>query len=339
MQKNKPVISIIIPVYNVAQFLPRCLDSLIKQTFTDWQAICVNDGSTDSSAAILAEYAARDVRFTIINKKNGGISDARNVGMQHVNGDYVMFVDSDDFIHPQTLEIMHYIAGHESAEMALFRFDEAFHKFARKMMRAGHDITKLLPPKRNIVYDKTRVRFWETGNILMHCTERNRGFGVRRPVRRHCFPVLGLYRRELVENTPFINGIIMEDFPWWSTILLHRPRTVITKLPLYFYMPNAASVLNSSKVLRMIESLAVGLKYVYDLYSEKASAIEFEYYKREFLWPFIIIIMRKVRELDNSKDIIAAKKIIRKLYGHGIMDNPPSTRARRYWRRIQNFIA
>ena len=338
MQKNKPVISIIIPVYNVARFLPRCLDSLLNQTFKDWEAICVNDGSIDNSADILAEYGARDSRFTVVNKKNGGISDARNVGVGYAMGDYIMYLDSDDFIHPQALEIMHYVVGHESAEMALFRFDETFHKFARKIMRSGHDISHLLPPKRNIVYNKMRVRFWETGNILMHCTERNRGFGVRRPVRRHCFVVLGLYRRELVINMPFIRGIIMEDFPWWSAILLRRPRTVITKLPLYFYMPNTSSVLNSSKALRMIESLAVGLEYVYDLYSKQASQIEFEYYKREFLWPFIIIVMRKVRELDNLKDINMAKKIIKKLYTHGVMDNPPNLHARRYLRRIQDFI-
>ena len=71
-----PAISVIIPVYNVEKYLRRCLDSVLNQTFTDWQAICVNDGSPDNSAAILSEYAARDARFKIVTKENGGLSDA-----------------------------------------------------------------------------------------------------------------------------------------------------------------------------------------------------------------------------------------------------------------------
>ena len=72
---NMPAISVIIPVYNVEKYLRRCLDSVLNQTFTDWVAICVNDGSPDNSAAILSEYAARDARFKIVTKENGGLSD------------------------------------------------------------------------------------------------------------------------------------------------------------------------------------------------------------------------------------------------------------------------
>ena len=98
-------ISVIIPVYNVEKYLRRCLDSVLNQTFSDWQAICVNDGSPDASDKILAEYAARDPRFVVVTKENGGLSDARNAGMEHATGEYIMYLDSDDFIHPQTMEI------------------------------------------------------------------------------------------------------------------------------------------------------------------------------------------------------------------------------------------
>ncbi|MBO5696399.1 MAG: glycosyltransferase family 2 protein, partial [Alphaproteobacteria bacterium] len=100
-----PKISVIIPIYNVEKYLRRCLDSVLNQTFTDWQAICVNDGSPDNCADILDEYAKKDSRFIVVNKKNGGLSDARNVGMEHATGDYILYLDSDDFIHPQTMEI------------------------------------------------------------------------------------------------------------------------------------------------------------------------------------------------------------------------------------------
>ena len=95
--------SIIIPVYNVEPYLRQSLDSVLGQTFGDWEAVCVNDGSTDGSAAILEEYAVRDLRIKVITQVNGGLSAARNTGLRESKGEYVLFVDSDDWIEPDTL--------------------------------------------------------------------------------------------------------------------------------------------------------------------------------------------------------------------------------------------
>lgn len=89
-------ISIIIPVYNVAPYLMECLDCVLHQSYRRWEAICVNDGSTDNSLDILQAYAALDQRFRIISQPNAGLSAARNTGMQYASGDYVIFLDSDD---------------------------------------------------------------------------------------------------------------------------------------------------------------------------------------------------------------------------------------------------
>lgn len=94
----KPFFSIIIPVYNVAPYLRECLDSVLAQTFTDWEAICVDDGSDDGSGVILDEYAAKDSRFRVIHQDNAGVSAARNVAMRAVKGEWVGFVDGDDVI-------------------------------------------------------------------------------------------------------------------------------------------------------------------------------------------------------------------------------------------------
>lgn len=88
--------SVVIPVYNVMSYLRECLDSILAQTFTDWEAICVDDGSTDGSVEILDEYAAKDCRFRVIHAKNGGVSRARNIGIAAATGDYVTFLDGDD---------------------------------------------------------------------------------------------------------------------------------------------------------------------------------------------------------------------------------------------------
>ena len=335
MKKN-PMVSIIIPMYGVEKYLRRCLDGVLNQTFTDWQAICVNDGSPDKSGEIAREYAARDKRFIVIDKQNGGLSDARNVGMQHATGDYILFVDSDDFIHCQLLELTYGIATCNCADMVIFNHDVRAHNALKKLMQYGHDISAVVPDKVNVRYNK--VRSWAVDNVIFHATEKNRTWHVRRPVRRHCYPVLALYRADLIRRIPFVKGIIMEDFPWWTTVLLARPKTVITKLPLYFYMPNGASILNSSKALRMAKSIACGLGCAYDLWKKNANVAEYRHFNREFLWPFAITMMRKVREISDSADLTVAKQFVADLYSRGVFDAPCNGRAKKYKGRIEEFI-
>ncbi len=105
-----PKISIIIPIYKAEAYLNRCLDSVLNQTFTDFEIICLNDGSPDNCNKILAEYAKKDGRIKVINKENTGVSDTRNVGLSVAKGSYILFMDSDDCIHPQTLEITYFLA-------------------------------------------------------------------------------------------------------------------------------------------------------------------------------------------------------------------------------------
>ena len=114
-----PAISIIIPVYNVEKYLRRCLDSVLNQTFQDWQAICVNDGSPDNSAAILDEYAKQDSRFVVVHKKNAGVSAARNDGIKHATGEYIYFLDADDFIDDNYLSRMLDCALQNNADMVV----------------------------------------------------------------------------------------------------------------------------------------------------------------------------------------------------------------------------
>lgn len=110
--------SVIIPVYNVETYLRECLDSVFNQTFTDWEAICINDGSTDGSADILNEYAARERRLKVITQPNGGLSAARNAGIDTAEGEYVLFLDSDDWLEKNALEVLS--ANLEGEDMLCF---------------------------------------------------------------------------------------------------------------------------------------------------------------------------------------------------------------------------
>ena len=112
-----PKISIVIPVYNVEKYLRECLDSVRAQTFTDWECICVDDGSTDSSSAILDEYAAKDKRFTIIKREHSNAGACRNAGLDLARGEYLSFLDSDDVFAPKMLEVMFEVAIQNQAEV------------------------------------------------------------------------------------------------------------------------------------------------------------------------------------------------------------------------------
>lgn len=94
--RRRPAISIIVPVYNTADTLRRCFESIISQNFSDWECLIIDDGSTDASPAICDEYAVRDARFKVFHKKNGGVSSARNLGLKNICGEWVTFVDADD---------------------------------------------------------------------------------------------------------------------------------------------------------------------------------------------------------------------------------------------------
>lgn len=102
-----PKISVIVPIYSVEKYLNRCVDSILNQTFTDFECILVDDGSPDNCGKICDEYAKKDKRVKVIHKPNGGLSDARNAGIDVAQGECLSFIDSDDWIHPQMLEILY----------------------------------------------------------------------------------------------------------------------------------------------------------------------------------------------------------------------------------------
>lgn len=120
---ERPAISVIIPVYNTQLYVGRCLDSILKQTFKNIEIICVNDGSTDDSLAILNSYAEKDSRIIVIKKENGGVSQARNTGIEAASGKYITFVDSDDCILEDTLAKVFHIAEENNLDIVEFSAD------------------------------------------------------------------------------------------------------------------------------------------------------------------------------------------------------------------------
>ena len=148
MVDSLPKISIIVPVYNVAEYLPQCLDSLVNQTYPNLEIICVNDGSTDQSPEVLVSYAFKYPSIRIINQENQGLSGARNTGIEHATGEYIMFVDSDDWLDIETCTVMYRCAEKYTADSVMCSYTKEYedhsnvnHIFENDLVWKGNEFT------------------------------------------------------------------------------------------------------------------------------------------------------------------------------------------------------
>ncbi|MDR1493195.1 MAG: glycosyltransferase [Planctomycetaceae bacterium] len=158
-----PKISIIIPVYNAEPYLRECLDSVINQTMREIQIICVNDGSTDGSPAILEEYAAKDTRILVVNKENGGVASARNTAFSYVTGKYLLFVDSDDTVDLRLCEKVYTKAEQSNADFVLFFHDTPNgHEFICDMSISPNDKVAWEEKKTILNFGTVWGKLWKT---------------------------------------------------------------------------------------------------------------------------------------------------------------------------------
>ena len=151
LKKRKTImlkISVIIPVYNVADYLKECLDSVLQQTYENLEVILVNDGSTDISPSICDKYASEDSRILVVHKLNGGLSDARNCGLNISTGEYVFFIDSDDYLTDNNAitEIVEGIENHCDIDLVIFQYKK-YYNVTNKMILLSLSIYQILMEK------------------------------------------------------------------------------------------------------------------------------------------------------------------------------------------------
>lgn len=131
-RQNFPLISVIVPVYNVALYLRRCIESILEQTYTNFELILINDGSSDGSEEICNTYQSEDERITVINQANQGVSSARNRGLQIARGQYICFVDSDDYIDKSYLEVLYGLITEYNVDLAIVDREKVYENSLRK---------------------------------------------------------------------------------------------------------------------------------------------------------------------------------------------------------------
>lgn len=213
MNMKFPVVSIIIPVYNAQDYLRQCIDSILAQTFGDYELILVDDGSTDRSGAICDEYVERDCRIKVVHQQNLGLPSARKVGIDHAKGNYVLFVDADDWVDPNHLESYVIMAERERADVVLGGFVS---EYPRKRVKCA-----------NIPVSLTAKE------IILECLNNTLHAGV----------VFKLLRKELFENHKinFPKYNYFEDMYFTIEILLLANKIVSTGLTTYHYRFNHSS--------------------------------------------------------------------------------------------------
>lgn len=266
------MVSIIIPAYNCEKWLPACLESVCAQTYKDWQAIIVDDGSTDGTGTIADDFAKKDSRFTVVHQKNGGSSVARNAGLERVTGEYVYMLDGDDRIAPQLLE--HCLAALESHPEASF---------------VTFDFVEVQPNETvNIPVCEAKPR--KISDALLFWLKTKRDHNVW----------MNLYRTESLNNLRFEPENIYEDFLIKYKYLVDNLTCVYLPEQLYQYVLTPCSITRSSLTVDKLETI-FDILIKLDEYT-KGSARQQSLLRRH-LFPRIINTYRKAVLRTNLPEI------------------------------------
>ncbi len=282
---TEPKISIIVPIYNVERYLRECLDSILAQTFGDWECILVDDGSPDGCPQICDEYAARDPRFRVIHRANGGLSAARNSGLRVAQGKYIGFVDSDDWIAPQLFERLYRLITEYGTDMAQVGLQKEYVGYSRPKSLVNH-VSVL--DRKEIVRGIVCVR-------RISDTMWNK-----------------LFRREVI-NTEFPEGKIFED----AAVLNHWVRdirsAVLAPDTLYHYRMRKSSILNTL-FSRQLESFEIYCEREREMRALEPEAFS-DRERLRFLWKAAIgsakIIAREVPDSELRMKLI--QEIVRNI--------------------------
>lgn len=219
-------ISVVLPVYNVANYLRKCLDSLVNQTFEDFEVICVNDGSTDLSLGILEGYALTDSRFKIISQENKGLSGARNTGIQHVKGKYVLFVDSDDWLEENALEeLYNHVEGFDS-DITMFKF-RYFNEDTKEISESQNSKLEIIPDS----LITSNFNYNDVLDILFKISHS---------------PFNKLYKTSFLRelDAKFLYGSYYEDLEFFYKVFLKAEKVSVLPQYLYFYRIRDESISN-----------------------------------------------------------------------------------------------
>lgn len=236
---EKPLISIIVPCYNVEVYLPKCIDSILSQTYSNLEIILVDDGSPDHCGEICDEYVRKDNRVKVIHKTNGGLSDARNVAIDIAKGEYITFVDSDDYVADNYVEYLLQLALENQCKLSVIQ-PCLFYEHEDCTIRQPKEYIECFSPQKAIC-----LMFYQKGIETSAWGK--------------------LYHKSLFETgIRYPKGLMFEDNPVTFRLFNKSDKIVVSNQQLYFYMIRSNSIEGSQFDQRKMDSAVAIMKLMYD---------------------------------------------------------------------------
>ena len=284
------MITIVVPVYKVEEYLNRCVDSILNQTYTDFELLLVDDGSPDNCGKICDEYAEKDSRIFVIHQKNGGLSDARNTGInwfyEQNRSDYITFVDSDDWLHPDYLKILLNGITENSVKISVCNYK-------RVTAETPHENYE------NIVYELTSPENF----LVNHFWQYNYAWGK-------------LYHKSIFDDVRYPIGKNFEDtFTTYKT--LHKCKKIAyTELQLYYYLRNEQGITRSPwnpSELVVFDAMQEQMTFYRENGLQKAFEKEFELFVHHHAYQIVRLKENKKDLKKNKSKLKEIKKVLKKL--------------------------
>lgn len=234
-------IAIIIPVYNTEKYISKCINSVLSQTYNDYEIICINDGSTDRSQQILDEFAQLYANIRIINEENHGQGYARNAGLNLVNSKYVMFLDSDDFLPKHALEYFMEVADKTQVDVVVSGSMFNQNTFNENQVNSSYKWKICNNPLRGLIKDKK-----------IYSSSCNK-----------------LYKAEILKTIRFLEGIYFEDWVFVTEVFGKIKNFASINIPLYVYNQSNLSTVRSPFSIKKILSYIKGISYIDSIYKNR----------------------------------------------------------------------
>ncbi len=281
--KQMDLISIIIPVYNVEQYLDRCVESVVNQTYQNLEIILVDDGSPDNCPAMCDEWAKKDARIKVVHKENGGLSDARNAGMDVALGDYIGFVDSDDWIHGDYIKILY---------NSLIRYNADISACSVNKVYAGVLEEKVFNDYKSTVFNNK-----EAMESLIFGKEFASNVWNK------------LYSASLLKNELFVKGKLHEDEYFSYKIFAKINTAVYNNVVLYYYFQRDNSIMNSFSIKHfdMADAYIERIEFLSKNYPDLVITDKISYLQ------FLVNSCINAIKFNNIEAVKICKKYVKKL--------------------------
>ena len=283
-----PKVSIIIPVYNSEKYLRKCIESAINQSFKDIEIICINDGSTDSSRQILEEYAQKDNRIKTINKVNGGISSARNTGLDITSGEYCYFIDPDDWIELDTIEKLVNIIQNNDIDVVVHN-------------------TLNIPETEFDIKDANSCNKW-----FESLKQENGIHKVPIEIKKHIASVVWnkLYKMDIIKkyNCRFPEGLFHEDELFFWAYMIHCKNYYYLDNKLYNYLRHSNSIMSTIDNSPMVLDILDILCQIYKTVEKYKNIDNYQEYLIQYYVKYTNKLLQRIPEKYHKEALIKIKE-------------------------------